>query len=133
MLFIFSHHKDFLWEVDYLNYDMKIVDFHNPERVNRKPDQIKVLLSSGDFKEQGFLVKHVELRLYVEKTDGKLGPFSLITSFVQTDKGTVEMIYDEGYRGDDSLNRAAKFLISNLGLSGLILRSIISLKSNIPD
>jgi hypothetical protein len=133
MLLIFNHLKDFLWEIDYLNHDMKIIDFHNPERVNRKPDQIEVLFSSGDFEEQGFLVKHVELRLYVEKTDGKLGPFSLITSFVQTDKGTVEMIYDEGYRGDDSLNSAVKFLISNLGLSALILRSIITLKSNITD
>ena len=133
MVLIFSHHKDFLCKIDYLNYDMKIVDFHNPERVNRKPDQIKVLFSSGDFEEQGFLVKHVELRLYVEKTDGKLGPFSLITSFVQTDKGTVEMIYDEGYRGEDSLNRAVKFLISNLGLSALILRSIITLQSKNSD
>jgi hypothetical protein len=75
----------------------------------------------------------VELRLYVEKNDEKLGPFSLITSFVQTDKGSIEMIYDEGFRGDNSLNRAVKFLISNLGLSGLILRSIITLKSNISN
>ena len=116
-----------------LNSDMNIIDLKNPERVNRKPDQIEILFSSGDFEEQGFSVTHVELRLYVEKTDEKLGPFSLITSFVQTDKGTVEMIYDEGYRGDDSLNRAVKFLISNLGLSALILRSIIALKSNISD
>ena len=112
---------------------MKITDLHNPERVNRKPDQIEVLFSSGDFEEQGFLVNRVELRLYIEKTDDKLGQFSLITSFVQTDKGTIEMIYDEGFRGDDSLNRAVKFLISNLGLSALILRSIIALKSKISD
>ena len=112
---------------------MNIIDLHNPERVNRKPDQIEILFSSGDFEEQGFLVKHVELRLYVEKNDEKLGPFSLITSFVQTDKGSIEMIYDEGFRGDNSLNRAVKFLISNLGLSGLILRSIITLKSNISN
>jgi len=45
----------------------------------------------------------------------------------------VEMIYDEGYRGDDSLNRAVRFLISNLGLSALILRSIITLQSKISD
>jgi len=108
---------------------MNIIDLHNPKRVNRKPDQIEILFNSGKFEEQGFLVKHVELRLYVEHTDKELGPFSLITSFVQTDKGTVEMIYDEGYRGDDSLNRAVQFLISNLGLSALILRSIITLQS----
>jgi hypothetical protein len=112
---------------------MDIIDLHNPERVNRKPDQIEILFSSGNFEEQGFLVNHVELRLYVEKTDEKLGPFSLITSFVQTDKGSVEMIYDEGFRGDDSLNRTVKFLISNLGLSALILRSIIVLKSSISN
>ena len=109
---------------------MKIIDLHNPERVNRNPDQIEVLFSSADFEQQGFLVKHVELRLYVESKNEKLGPFSLITSFIQTDKGSVEMIYDEGYRGVDALNRAVKFLISNLGLSALILRSIITLKSN---
>ncbi|NOQ44725.1 MAG: hypothetical protein GQ471_03605 [Nitrosopumilus sp.] len=112
---------------------MKIIDIHNPERVNRKPDQIEILFSSGDFEEQGFLVKHVELRLYVEKNDDKLGPFSLITSFVQTNKGSVEMIYDEGYRGEDSLNRTVKFLVSNMGLSALILRSTISLKDNISN
>ena len=52
---------------------MKIIDLHDPQRVNRKPDQIEVLFSSGGFEEQGFLVNHVELRLYLEKTDEKLG------------------------------------------------------------
>ena len=125
--------KDFLCGASYLNYGMNIIDLHNPDRVNRQPNQIEILLSSGDFEEQGFLIKRVELRLYVEKKDEKLGQFSLITSFVQTDRGSVEMIYDEGYRGENSLNRAVKFLISNLGLSALILRSIISLKSNVSN
>ncbi len=108
---------------------MKIIDIHNPERVNRNPDQVETLFTSGDYQEQGFIIKRVELRLYVEQIDEKLGPHSLITSFVETNKGTVEMIYDEGYRGEDSLNRAVQFLISNLGLSALILRSVISLKT----
>ncbi len=126
-------HKDFLCDANYHNYDLKIIDIHNPERVNRKADQIEILFSSADFEEQGFLVKHVELRLYIEKNDNKLGPFSLITSFVQTNKGSIEMIYDEGYRGEDSLNRTVKFLVSNMGLSALILRSTISLKDNISN
>ena len=79
------------------------------------------------------MVKHVEMRLYIEKNDAKLGPFSLITSFVQTNKGSVEMIYDEGYRGEDSLNRTVKFLVSNMGLSALILRSTIALQDNISN
>ena len=127
---IHSSQRFLMW-ANRLNCDLKIIDLHNPERVNRIPDQVKILFSSGDFEEQGFLVKQVELRLYVEKNDEKLGPFSLITSFIQTDKGSIEMIYDEGYRGDDSLNRTVNFLISNLGLSSLILRSIISLKNSL--
>ena len=112
---------------------MKIVDMHDPGRVNKKPDQKEVIFYSGDYLEQGFLIKKVELRLYIEHIDAQLGPYSLITSFVQTDKGSVEMIYDEGYRGEGSLNRTVNFLISTLGLSGLILRSIISLQSQISD
>ncbi len=133
MMLLFNSLKNLLCGGNYFNYGMNIIDLHNPERVNRKPDQMEILFSSADFEDQGFLVKHVELRLYIEKNDEKLGPFSLITSFVQTDKGSIEMIYDEGYRGEDSLNRTVKFLISNLGLSALILRAIIALKSNIPN
>jgi len=106
---------------------------HDPSRVDRKPDKSETLFTSSGYSEQEFLVTHVELRLYVEHKDENLGPYSLITSFVQTDKGSIEMIYDEGYRGENSLNRTVKFLISNLGLSALILRSIISLQNQISD
>ena len=108
---------------------MTIVDLHDPQRVNRTPDDVKVLLSSGNFLQDGFTISKVELRLYNERTDEKLGNYSLITSFVETDKGSVEMIYDEGFRGENSLVRAAEFLASNLGISGLVLRSIISLRA----
>jgi len=107
---------------------MNIVDLHEPQRVNRTPDDVKVLLSSGNFVQDGFSISNVELRLYNERTDEKLGDYSLITSFVETDKGSIEMIYDEGFRGEEPLSRAAEFLTSNLGISGLILRSIISLR-----
>ena len=112
---------------------MDVVDLHDPARVNKDPADSIILLSSGNFIQDSFVISKVELRLYVERTDLKLGPYSLITSFVQTDKGSVEMIYDEGFRGSDSLSRAAEFLTSNLGISGLILRSIISLREKIKD
>ena len=107
---------------------MKIVDLHDPTRVDRTPDDVIVMVSSGDFAQDDFIICKVELRLYNERIDEKLGVFSLITSFVETDVGSVEMIYDEGFRGDDALSRAAEFITSNLGISGLILRSIISLR-----
>lgn len=110
---------------------MKIIDLHDPRRVNRSPDSIEVLFSSGDFIQDDFKISRVELRLYNERIDDKLGVFSLITSFVDTDKGSIEMIYDEGFRGEDSLLRATQFLTSNLGLSGLILRSVIALEEKL--
>jgi len=110
---------------------MNIVDLHDPQRVNKTPDDVEVLFSSGNFVQEDFTISKVELRLYNERTDEKLGNYSLITSFVETDKGSVEIIYDEGFRGEESLSRAAEFLISTLGISGLILRSIISLREKI--
>ncbi|MCV0400755.1 MAG: hypothetical protein K5777_02050 [Nitrosopumilus sp.] len=107
---------------------MDVVDIHDPTRVNRTPDDVQVLLSSGNFIQDEFVISQVEMRLYIERTDDHLGSFSLITSFVKTNRGTVEMIYDEGFRGENPLQRATEFLTSNLGISGLILRSIIALR-----
>lgn len=110
---------------------MKIVDISNPERINREPEKTSVLFSGGNFSEQGFLIKRIELKLYIEKVDDTLGPYSLITADVETDKGSIEMIYDEGYHGENSLEEATDFVTKNLGLSSLVLRSIVSLKEEL--
>jgi hypothetical protein len=110
---------------------LKIIDIANPERVNRQANGVVALLEGGNFSEQGHTIKKIELRLYLEKTDPKLGDYSLITTLVETDKGSVEMIFDEGYRGQDSLKRTADFILNNLGLSGIILRSVITLQSKV--
>ncbi len=107
---------------------MKIIDVANPKRIQKPPDKSIEIISNGNYLEQGFKVVKVELRLYEEQQDVNLGTYSLITSLVTTEKDSIEMIYDEGYRGKDALERTEKFLISNLGPSGLILRSIIALK-----
>ena len=106
---------------------------HNPDRIKKLPDSVNVLLSAGEFIQDEFTISKVELRLYNEQTDEKLGVYSLITSFVETNKGSVEMIYDEGFRGAESLSRASSFLICNLGISALILRSVISLRQKISN
>ena len=106
---------------------MRYIDIPNPKRVSRNPDKTIELLSNGSITEKGYLIKNIQLRLYIEKRDKKLGQYSLITSLIETDKGSVEMIYDEGYRGNDALETANKFLTENLGISSLILRSLIFL------
>ena len=112
---------------------MDIIDLHNPDRINKNPDERKFLLENGNFIQDEFEISDIELRLYLERIDQKLGTYSLITSFVRTNKGTIEMIYDEGFLGEDALSRAFTFLTTNLGLSGLVLRSIISIRQKISD
>lgn len=110
---------------------MKVVDVVNPQRINRLPDKTIVLLSGGNFVEQGFTVKKIQLCLYVQRHDEKLGPYSLMTVQVETDKGEIEMTYDEGYRGKNALEETTGFLTANLGLSSLILRSVMQLKAEL--
>ena len=110
---------------------MKVIDVVDSQRINRSPDKTVVLLSGGNFIEQGFIVKKLQLCLYLQKYDDKLGPYSLITVQIETDKGEIEMTYDEGYRGKNALEEAAGFLTANLGLSSLILRSILQLKAEL--
>ncbi len=105
----------------------KIIEVADPERIDRVPDKTITLVSDGKFLERGHLVKNVILNLYVQKKDETLGPYSLITALIETDKGVIEMTYDEGWRGVNALEEAAAFLTSHLGISGLILRSIIQL------
>ena len=125
--------KYYLSRNNYLNNDMDIIDLHDPSRVNRSPDDVKILLDNGNFVQDEFTISQIELRFYQEKIDEKLGPYSLITSFVKTNRGTIEMIYDEGFLGSDALSRAYKFLTTNLGLSALVLRSVISIRGKISD
>jgi|SRR5438445_8738028 len=108
---------------------VKVIDVVSPERINKAPDKTIVLLSSGIFVEQGYAVKHVCLNLYIQKKDKKLGPYSLITAYVETDKGEIEITYDEGYRGNNALEETASFLTTHLGISSLILRSVMQLKN----
>jgi hypothetical protein len=109
----------------------KVVDVAEPERINRVPDKTVILMSGGNFAEQGHIVKSVSLNLYIQRKDEKLGPFSLITVLVETDKGLVEMTYDEGYRGENAIEEAATFLTSHIGISGLILRSVMQLNQSL--
>ena len=104
-----------------------VIDMPDPGRVAGGPDETRVLLS-GSYDHGGSTVRRAELRLYREGADASLGPYSLITSYVETDAGSVEMIYDEGYRGGSALEDAARFVSGCLGVSGLVERSLLALR-----
>jgi hypothetical protein len=97
-------------------------------RANGVPDAVTVLLEGGNSQNQGFIIEHMELRQYVESRDPRLGEYSLITVLIKTDKGVVEMKYDEGYRGSDVLKSIANFLSNYVGYASLIVRILIELQ-----
>jgi len=108
---------------------MKIIDVAEPSKINREPDEIISLIQNGKSIEDGFQIQKVEMRSYKQAIDKNLGTFTILTAYVETDKGSIEILYDEGYRGETALNDSVKFLTENLGLSSLILRCTISLKN----
>ena len=110
---------------------MKFVDIPDSKRIEREPDGRNLIFSDGKITQDGVEIKKIELLHYRIKTDQNLGEYSIITALVDTDHGQIEILYDEGYRGDDALNDSTNMLIQNLGLSGLILRSLISLKNEL--
>ena len=110
---------------------MKFVDVPDSKRIEKEPDNRNVIFSDGKITQDGVEIKQIELLRYKIKTDENLGEYSVITALVDTDQGQIEILYDEGYRGDAALNESANMLIQNLGLSGLILRSLISLKNKL--
>ena len=106
---------------------LKIIDVNEPELLSKGPTKIFPLLES-DLKFREYLIKKIELRYYsIQKNDKSV---SLITTFVDTDKGSVEMMYDKDSRYE-SLESAGKLLLEQLGLSSLILRCIFSLESEL--
>ena len=98
-----------------------------PERTSRPPDGSKVIMDT-EMQNQGFVISRIELRRYVERVDEQLGDYSLLTVLVETDKGSVEMKYDEGFRGPDALEAAATMLTRYVGLASLINRALIELQ-----
>ena len=110
---------------------MKFVDVPDSKRIEREPDSRNVIFSDGKITQDDIEIQKIELLQYKIKNDEELGVYSIITALVDTDHGIIEILYDEGYRGDNALNESVNMLIQNLGLSGLILRSIISLKNQL--
>jgi hypothetical protein len=100
----------------------------DPGRTSKPPNRSKVLLEKGSQKNQGFVIQKIEMRQYVERQDEKLGDYSLLTVVVETDRGAVEMKYDEGFRGSDALDSAVAMLTQYVGLASLINRALIELQ-----
>src|ERR671930_1314330 len=106
----------------------KISDIDSSRIIMRNPDKSFLLLTNGRRESQGFIIEHIELRQYIENVDPFLGSYSLLTVLIKTDKGEVEMKYDEGFRNNDAIELAATSLTQYVGIASLINRALIELQ-----
>jgi len=107
----------------------KVTDIDSSSRNNkRNPDKSLTLLANGKTENQGYIIEHIELRQYIEDVDPFLGNYSLLTVLIKTDKGEVEMKYDEGFRGNNVIESAAIMLTEYAGFAPLINRALIELQ-----
>ena len=87
------------------------------------------LLSNGKNEYHGYIISHIEIRQHVQKYDQILGEYSLITIRIETNKGSIELKYDEGFRGNNALEELLLFYTQYTGFAGLINRALIELQS----
>ena len=110
--------------------DSKISRYNVDSFLGSIPNQKMVLLSNADVIQNGFKIIKLELRLYHDDLSVTGAPInSIITAYLETENHSIEAIYDEGNLGIDDLEKSIKLLTNNLGISGLILRLIISLEN----
>ncbi|MGB8101829.1 MAG: hypothetical protein WCE96_09150 [Nitrososphaeraceae archaeon] len=74
-------------------------------------------------------VKSLELRQYFPRSEAQDVDTCLYTVFIQTNIGSVEMKYIESHCNSQELDRICFLLKDLVGLSSLINRMIIELKS----
>jgi len=93
------------------------------------PDRSITILSNIMYDTIHFIEK-LELLFYITNKHESLGEYSILIISLKTNKGTIIMKYDEGYRGYDAFDNTIKVLTHYNGLSSLINRALIELDQN---
>ena len=115
----------------------RVTDLENG-RLSKTPREIHTVFS-GSLMNQGYTISLIELRKYVDlRQQGNDGQYTqstdsqnfLITAFILTDKGSIEMKYLEGSNVPPSLESVASFLLNYAGISSLVNRGLIELMSS---
>ena len=109
-----------------MNNKRIILDFETNNLLQQSPKNSKVILNNIMYDNIHF-IKKLEFLMYITHNHKILGDYSILVSIIETDKGTVIMKYDEGYRGKDVFDNSIKMLTQYSGLSSLINRALIEL------
>ena len=77
-----------------LNIDimLKYIDIPNPKRLEREPDKIISILTNGNTIENGYEIRNIFLRLYIEKIDKEFKLYLDINQISLFDASTEERL-----------------------------------------
>jgi hypothetical protein len=101
----------------------------DPETYNlfQKTPKKSITILSNVMYDTIHFIKKLELLFYITNKHLTLGDYSILIINLETNKGTVIMKYDEGYRGYNAFDNAIEILTQYSGLSSLINRALIEL------
>lgn len=109
--------------VIYLDFKTDVERF----RLSKEPIGKVVLFEGVTLSIDKVSIERVELRHYRERLDVQKGFYSLITVYLKSSKGEIELKFDEGFKGNDPLPELSLILMKYVGLESLLNRLMIAL------
>lgn len=109
-----------------MNNKRVILDLETNKLLHKTPNKSKIILSNIVY-DSIYVIKKLELSIYTTNNHKILGDYSILVIIIETNKGTVIMKYDEGYRGKDAFHNAIEMLTQYNGVSSVINRALIEL------
>lgn len=109
-----------------MNNKRVILDHETNKLLQKPPNKSKIILRNIVY-DSIYVIKKLELSIYTTNNHRILGDYSILVITIETNKGTVIMKYDEGYRGKDAFDNAIEMLTQYNGVSSVINRALIEL------
>lgn len=109
-----------------MNKKRVILDHETNKLLQKPPNKSKIILRNIVY-DSIYVIKKLELSIYTTNNHRILGDYSILVIIIETNKGTVIMKYDEGYRGKDAFDNAIEMLTQYNGVSSVINRALIEL------
>lgn len=95
-------------------------------RISGVPIDKAVLFEGVSLSVANVTIDRVELRQYLESLDQKKGIYSLITVYLKSSRGEMELKFDEGFKGKNPLPEISLILKKYIGLESLLNRLVLA-------
>jgi hypothetical protein len=95
-------------------------------RISGVPIEKAVLFEGVSLSVDNVTIDRVELRQYLESLDQKKGIYSLITVYLKSSRGEMELKFDEGFKGKNPLPEISLILTKYIGLESLLNRLVLA-------